>query len=92
MSVSLLQLAQARELLTELLDELGLAAYRFEVEPHETAWRILVECEVDGGWRSVSLDAPLESLAGSQNGHALRRTLLARLADSLSECRRLKPS
>ena len=88
MSVSLLQLARARELVTELLDELDLTAYRFEAEPRDHTWRIVVECEVEGAWQTISLTLPPESLERAQNEHALRQILLARFADSLAECKR----
>lgn len=90
MSVSLIHLARARELVMELLDELGLAAYRFEAEPREGAWRIVVECEVEGAWQTVNLTLPREFLERAQDEQGLRRSLRTELANSLAECRRRK--
>ena len=89
MTISIIELARARELLGGLLDELGLAAYRFEAEPEEADWRIVVECEADGSWQTVNLRVPAEALERAQIENDFRRTLLGELAESLDECRRL---
>lgn len=40
-------LAEAKETVGNLLEQLGLSAYLFEVEPHENFWEVRVECAID---------------------------------------------
>lgn len=55
MTLSIAELARAREATTELLDELGLDAYLFEVEPRDGQWQLKVDCAIaaEGAWESL---------------------------------------
>jgi len=86
MSVSMTELAQAREAVGRLLDELRLDAYVFEVEPGEGGWAIRVECAVAGGWESCRLQAPTAALLEAAADPALRRRLVDDWAEVLSAC------
>ena len=88
MSLSIAELARAREATTGLLEELGLEAYLFEIQPRDELWEVKVDCAMrkDGQWESVSLRVPREILAGGDDG--ARRQLLAEWRERFAECRR----
>jgi len=56
MQLSEKQLTEARDTVQTLLEQLGLAAYLFEVEPRTDHWEVRVECAPDSGWQSSVLD------------------------------------
>jgi hypothetical protein len=90
MFASTLELAQVREVVTSLLDELCLDAYLFEVEPREGQWEVTVECAVAEGWERVRLTADkVLLLQGMDDGDA-RARLLGDWRAALSGCK-LKP-
>lgn len=93
MTLSIAELAAAREQVAELLNELGLEAYLFEIEPGPARWQLTVECAIDaeGRWERVTcaiapqrFDAGLGSAPG-------RRALLSELRERLSACKRRDP-
>jgi len=88
MSLSILELARAREITAELLDELGLDAYLFEIEPHDDQWELKVDCAVEtaGAWESTTLSVPKEILLASRDA-AIHRRLLAEWRGRLGACR-----
>jgi hypothetical protein len=55
MSVSLQELSRAKDAAGALLDQLGLEAYLFEVEPRDGDWLVRIECAIDEGWQTTSL-------------------------------------
>lgn len=86
MSVSMVELAQARELATKILDELGLDAYLFEVEPGEKQWELKVECAVEEGWETVSIPVTKELLLRITDDAAAHQLLMADWHKALSAC------
>ncbi len=88
MAVSTRELAQAREIVGRLLDELRLDAYVFEVEPGEEGWEIRVECAVVDGWEACRLQALRSALLKAGDDPALRQGLLEEWAEVLSACLR----
>lgn len=56
MQLSEKQLTEARDTVQTLLEQLGLAAYLFEVEPRTDHWEVRVECAPDSGWQSSILN------------------------------------
>jgi hypothetical protein len=88
MSISMTELARAREIVGGLLDELRLDAYVFEVEPGDDGWDVRVECAVAEGWETCRLRAPKASLLGAADEAAARRRLLDDWAEVLSACLR----
>ena len=55
MDLTAKNLAEAKETVGGLLEQLGLTAYLFEVEPYEDQWKVRVECALDSGWQSSQL-------------------------------------
>jgi len=55
MGVTAKNLAEAKETVGDLLEQLGLAAYLFEVEPYADQWKVRVECALNSGWQSSLL-------------------------------------
>ena len=61
-------LVQAKRAVGELLEELGLAEYVFEVEPSADApdtWVVKVEARVDGAWKATELRVDRHALEKS---------------------------
>jgi hypothetical protein len=87
MSVSVDELTQAREIVYRLLDELQIEAYLFEIEPHNEAWEIIIECAMTEGWERVKLPSSRESLLASGDDAALHQKLLDSWRDQLSACK-----
>ncbi len=55
MELTARNLAEAKETVGDLLQQLGLTAYLFEVEPYADQWKVRVECALDSGWQSSLL-------------------------------------
>lgn len=72
-----------------LLEQLGLEAYLFEVEPRPGPWEVRVECANPDGWQSVILAVELDRLLGSRSNGADRTRLLEDWGERLAECRLL---
>jgi len=87
MSLSITELAQAREIATRILDELQLDAYLFEIEPLEGQWEIKVECAVTGGWETVMLTASREILLRGGDDAVAHEVLLDNWREALSACK-----
>jgi hypothetical protein len=81
-------LIQTRELLEELLEELALDAYLFEVEPRDGAWEVRIECAVDGGWQSHAFMLEGERLTAAAHDADARLRLLRECDDRLAGCGR----
>lgn len=87
MVISGSELSAARDEIGSLLEELGLSAYRYEVEPRDRGpWSLIVECRAPDGWQRVELELPAELLGTGDAG--AHRGALARLAEVLSDCLR----
>ena len=77
MKLSSEDLFQARDATQALLEQLGLSAYLFEVEPREVAWQVRVECAVNSGWQSTTLDVDKQELLNSRTDKEVFQRLLA---------------
>jgi len=88
MTLSMTELAQAREVVGRVLDELRLDAYLFEVEPHEGHWEIRVECPVAEGWETCRLTADKEYLLRGTDDAVVHAVLVDAWGDALADCRR----
>ena len=90
MAVSGDELRRAREAAEDLLEEMGLAAYLYEVEPAPDHWLVRVECAVtDGGWQSAELPVAKDQLLAAGRNARIRESLLEDWGGELAECRRL---
>lgn len=88
MTLSIAELARARETTTELLDELGLDAYLFEVEPRDDQWELKVDCAMEEGvWESVTMLVPKEMLLTSHDDASVHRRILAEWQGRLVACK-----
>lgn len=93
MPLSMAELAQTRETIADLLEELKLDAYLFEVEPHNGQWELKVDCAIDssGAWETVILSIPKTLLLACREDTEARQQLLGDLRDRLTDCKRRKP-
>ena len=87
MTLSVKEIAQMRETVTALLDELKLEAYLFEIEPKEGQWEINVECAIEEGWEMFRLTADKEYLLRGLDDAVVRDVLLDNWGEALSACR-----
>ncbi|MGQ9427183.1 hypothetical protein ACXYTJ_16040 [Gilvimarinus sp. F26214L] len=85
MTPSARELIDAKEATAELLEQLDLRAYMFEVEAGEDAWEVHLECARDGDWQTVAMPVNRDQLLASRSDASTREALLAewrsRLAD-----------
>jgi hypothetical protein len=87
MPLSINELAQIRQTVTGILDELQLDAYLFEVEPQEGQWEIKVECAIAEGWETVRLTAKKEYLQRGSDDAVIHELLLDEWREALSACK-----
>lgn len=81
-------LAAAKAAVETLLDDLGLAAHLYAVEPRQGKWAIIVECATESGWQRAELQAGPELLAAVRGDAEARTGLLAQWRTHLTGCRR----
>lgn len=86
MPLASMDLIRAREAARQLLEQLGLETYLFELEPGQERWRLLVECEVGDGWRTTALDVSREELLASAADAAIFTRLLETWRARLDDC------
>lgn len=86
MPLSTIELAKAREVIRQLLDELKLDAYLFEVEPDENTLEIKIECAVQGGWETVKIPAEKALLLRAIDDADTYQSLLKQWRGTLSAC------
>lgn len=88
MSLSITELARAREATAALLEELGLEAYLFEVESGEGQWSVRIDCALDGDvWQSITLPAPKEMLLTTSGDAAAHARILEDWRRRLASCK-----
>ena len=89
MSLSIVELAKARESASAILEELQLDAYLYEVEPRDETWEIKVECacEVDGGWESIVIQVPKRMLLDGLDNDEARHPLFEFWKKKLVGCK-----
>jgi len=88
MPLSIEELAAAREAAAALLDEVGLEAHLFEIEPHKGEWELAVECAIDTGWTTIKLLVEKGQLLASRDDTRVRASLLQDWRDKLAACKR----
>jgi hypothetical protein len=87
MTTGTVDLAKARDTVSALLDELGLAAYLFDVEPGDRWWQVKVECAISHGWESVMLEVERQALLSALDDASLRQRILTDWRQRLAECK-----
>ena len=87
MTLSMTELAEIREVVSKLLNQLKLDAYLFEVEPKEDQWEINVECAVgDDTWETVRLTAKKDILFHGPDDAVMHEALFDNWSEALSSC------
>jgi hypothetical protein len=76
MPLSTMELAEARQAVAELLEQAGLDAFLFEVEPREGHWELRLECAASDGWQSLILPVDKDALLASRRDDKARRRLI----------------
>ena len=87
MKQSITELAEIREAVAKLLDELQLEAYLFEIEPQEGQWQLTVECAINEGWETVKLKANKDYLHHSADNSVFHQLLIDEWREALSACK-----
>lgn len=82
------ELAQAKEAVAALLDQLGVAEYLFEVEPRNGLWEVRIDCAAGDAWQSLSLTVDVTDLLQVEGNPAVRQALAAGWAAKLCSCSR----
>jgi hypothetical protein len=77
-------LAEAKETVGELLEQLGLTAYLFEVEPREDHWEVRVECAHNSAWQSSVFTVEDTALRASRTDRLVRDHMLSELHKRLT--------
>lgn len=76
MTTSTRDLIEAKEAVAAVLDQLGLTAYLFGVEPHDGAWEVRIDCGRRSDWQSTTLAVDGKRLLSSRTNDAVRAELL----------------
>lgn len=81
--ISIDGLNRARETAGRLLEQLGLANYLYEISPSDGNWRLRVDFDFEGGWKSVTVVLDAQRLLASTSDPRISRQLLAELGCAL---------
>lgn len=76
MALSSVELARARQLAGDLLDDLQLRNYVFEIEPAEEQWQLRLGCSLGDHWLDIRMPVERERLLRSDRDPETRRALL----------------
>lgn len=87
MNISTRELIEAKEATADLLDQLGLEAYLFEVEPREGPWEVRIDCGHSDGWQSVTLAVDVAHLLRCRSDATVRAQVLKDWGERLAACR-----
>ncbi|MDO9007813.1 MAG: hypothetical protein Q7U80_06285 [Thiobacillus sp.] len=79
-------LAQATDAVSTLLDGMNLSAHLYAVEPREGMWAVIVECATGSGWQRVELRAGPELLAAINGDAEALTTLHTQWRAHLADC------
>ena len=92
MNISTRELVEAKDVTAGLLEQLGLEAYLFDVEPRDTAWEVHVDCAIDGAWQSVVFLIDRRLLRASGNDQTARAEVLKDWGERLAISPRPAPT
>jgi len=84
MPLSAADLEGATQATYALLEELGLRAYRFAIEPRDAAWEVKLECAVDDAWEALTLQVDKGLLLASRDDDAARARVVTEWRDRLN--------
>lgn len=79
MPLTIAELGQAREIVAELLGELGLETYLFEVKPRDTQWLLQLDCPLERGeaWETLTFPLSKDLLFAVADDSTARQHLLS---------------
>lgn len=75
MNASAVEIREGRTAVEHILDELGLRAFVFTLEPKEGGWELHLDCSMEEGWQSITLPADIGELRTSLGDPAVRERL-----------------
>ena len=91
MTLSVTELVQAKETVSQLLEHLGLEAYLFEVEPRQGQWEVRVECATETGWKIVIIEVEKKRLLTSLEVGGVDEPMLEEWCKKLADCKSNQP-
>jgi hypothetical protein len=80
------EILNAREAVERILEEAGLRAFVYTVEPKAEGWRLSIDCAAEGGWQSITLPVDGAELGASLHDRALREKLRRQWEPRLRAC------
>jgi len=86
-----LEISNARETVERLLDEMGLRAFVYTMEPKEDKWSLRIGCSMEGGWQETTLTINPVELRAALRDPAVRAKTRADWEARLSACARRGP-
>jgi hypothetical protein len=87
MTVSTMELAKGRDTVATLLEELGVDAYLFGVEPRTaTIWDVQLECAIESGWTRVVVPVARDQLLRCLDHEQAHQEVLEQLRAHLEAC------
>jgi hypothetical protein len=84
--ITTIELAQAKEAVNTLLEQLGLATYLFDIEPRQEAWELRVDCAMPDGWQSLTFPVDKGALLRCAHDGLTRQRLLEDWREQLRSC------
>jgi hypothetical protein len=87
MRVSLKELAQAKDAVGAILEQLGLETYLFDVELGDGDWVVRVECAIDAGWQETTLAVDRGRLLLTASDAEARAALRGEWQPRLAACK-----
>ena len=90
MLLTTLELTNAREIVRDLLEQLHLEAYLFEIEPKAppSQWQLRLDCGLGEQWQSLLFEVDYEQLKASKAPGQARQALLEDWQKNLRACAR----
>jgi hypothetical protein len=69
-----------------------LDAYIFELEPHNETWKLTIECacEIDGGWKSITIRVPKKHLLQSFFDEDIKSDLYDYWQKQSADCKKIE--
>ena len=86
MEITVNDVAQARDIVSDLLTELNVKASFFDIEPVDAQWELHIECESNNDWKMIRLPLAKKNLLDCASDLTARTNMLNKLRTALSSC------
>ena len=86
MDITVNDVAMAREIIENLLDELNINAIFFDIEPLDSQWELHIECKANNGWKMINIPIVKKTLLECNSNMSARNKVLNELRSSLMPC------